>query len=174
MPNQLENIASGAMGAAKAIQAKIEGLTGVFAHLAREHGEVSTMLQRVKVSSDLRVREEFFPKIRSELLAHERAEQIVVYPAFRARPELESFAEAHEVEAEQLEQQVALVTETEYEDPYWPPRFAALVDQVSEHVKEEEDTLFRAANRVIGREESEWMMARYQAVKADFTKGESR
>lgn len=174
MPNQPENIASQAGGALKAIKAKIEGLTGVFAQLSREHGEVTVMLQRVKASSDPRVREEFFPKIRTELLSHERGELSAVYPAFRTRPELETFADEHAAEAQDLEHQIAVLAGTDYADPSWPGRFDTLVDLVSKHVKEEEGTFFPAASRVFGREESDRLLGQYQAAKADIAKGESR
>jgi hemerythrin superfamily protein len=162
----MEQVASDVMGAVKATKAKIEGLTGVFQRLTREHGEVAAILLRLKMTSDPRVRAELFPQVRSELLAHERGELAEVYPVFRERTELSAFAESHEREAEFLEQELAAVSDLAYDDLRWSLRFAELTDLVLEHAKEEENTLFPAAQRVLGAPASEQMLIRYEAAKA--------
>ncbi len=173
MPNQLENIASEGAGMLKEAKARALGLTGVFAHLAKEHGEVTALLLRVKASSDPSVRDQLFPRIRIELLSHEKGELAEVYPVFREHPELMKFADQHDSEARNLEQQIALVTETSTTDPTWQQHFQKLVDLVSEHVKEEEGTFFPEASRVLGREESNELLSRFERAKAEAVKEES-
>jgi hypothetical protein len=58
--------------------------------------------------SDGGVRRELFPKIRSELLSHEKAELQEVYPAFKQYPDLESMVMVHDEAAEELEELIAL------------------------------------------------------------------
>jgi hypothetical protein len=171
MPNQLEKMASEAAGAIKGAKAKVEGLTGVFAHLSREHGEVTALLLRVNASRDPQVRRELFPDIRVQLLAHDKGEQLEVYPAFEKHEELAPFAREHDREVGELEQAIATIAKTDYGDEQWPRLFSELVDSVSHHVKEEEGTFFPAASRIFGREESERMVARYEAAKTDAMKG---
>ncbi len=173
MPNQLEKIVSEGAGALKETKAKIAGLTGVFAHLAREHGEVTALLLRVKASSAPDVRTALFPKIRAELLSHEKAELSVVYPAFREHPELVKFAEQHDKEAEDLERQIALVSKASTADPSWPDVFNELVEMVSGHVKEEEGAFFPEASRILGPNASNELLARYEGAKAEAAKGAS-
>src|SRR5580698_10562945 len=149
MPNRIENVASDVMGAFKATKANIEGLSGVFQHLTREHGEVTALLMRAKMTSDPKVRAELFPKIRTELTSHEKGELTAVYPRFREYPELLQFAEEHEREAGQLEAQIDAVSALAYQDASWGDRFAELFDLVGRHAKEEENKSFPAAQRVL-------------------------
>jgi len=130
------------MGAMKAGKAVLEGLTGIFTTLAKEHGEVSALLLRVKSSDDPKVRAELFPKIRKELLSHEQGEVTVLYPAYRQMPALAMIADKHDQEAGQLKKMIANVVECDYQDPEWANRFDALVDLVKRHVAEEEGDFF--------------------------------
>jgi hypothetical protein len=165
MPNGVEKVASKAVGAFKEAKAKIEGLTGVFAHLSKEHGEVTALLLRVKKTSDPEVRAELFPTIRAELLSHEKGELFDVYPSFREHPELVHFADVHDREAQELERRIGALESTEYQDERWPSLFSELVELVTKHVKEEEKAFFPTASRVLGREESETILARYERTK---------
>jgi hypothetical protein len=165
MPHRTEKVVSEVMGAAKSAKAKLEGLQGVFQHLMREHGEVTALLLRVKASTDPKVRAEFFPLIRQELLSHEIGELADVYPVFAEYPALAEFAEEHEEDASELEERIDLVTETPYDDERWAPRFAELVDLVSAHVEDEEERYFPAASKVIGRQQSEEMLSRFEETK---------
>ncbi|HZU84656.1 MAG TPA: hemerythrin domain-containing protein [Polyangiaceae bacterium] len=160
-------MASKAMGAMKAAKATIEGLSGIFKHLAREHGEVTALLMRVKMSSDGAVRRDLFPKIRSELLSHERGELREVYPVFRQHAELRTIADNHDREAGQLEQMLDDLNATSYDDSAWASKFGKLVDLVSHHAKEEENDFFPAASKVIGKDEAEQMKTRYETTKAE-------
>jgi hypothetical protein len=166
MPNRMEKVASDVMGAVKVAKAKIEGLSGVFQHLTREHGEVTALLLRLKTSSDPKVRAELFPKIRSELLAHEKGELAEVYPMFRQHTELMHFADEHGREAGRLELQIAALSAIGYEDASWADRFAKLFDLVAAHTKEEENHFFPAAQRVLGPQTAELLLTRYERAKA--------
>jgi hemerythrin superfamily protein len=149
MPNPAEELASKAMGALKVGKATIEGLTGIFKKLAQEHGEVSALLLRVKSSSDVQVRADLYPKIRAELLSHEKGEVTVLYPEYRQYPETAMIADKHDQEASELQKMLAAVTETEYQDPEWAARFDALVDLVKRHVAEEENEFFPKGEKVL-------------------------
>ncbi len=167
MPTRTEEVASKAVGAMKAAKATVEGLSGVFKQLTREHGEVSAMLLRVKTSSSVDIRRDLFPTIRAELLSHEKCELREVYPAFRLRPELESIAADHDCEARELEQILDELTATPYEAEPWELRFNELVELVNHHTKEEENDYFPKANRVLGKEEAELLEGRYLKAKAE-------
>jgi hypothetical protein len=161
----MEEMASKVVGGMKAAKATLEGLSGVFRQLTQEHGEVTALLVRVKMTSDVGVRRELFPTIRSELLAHERGEMREVYPAFRQHPDLEGMARNHEVEAGQLERALDDLSATDYADATWGKKFVELVNLVDRHVKEEESEYFPAANRVLGKDEAERLKGRYLAAK---------
>lgn len=167
MPNRVQEIASRGLGAMKALKATVTGVTGVFKRLSEEHGAVTALLVRVKSSSDPAVRRELFPTIRSELLAHERGEMRVIYPAFRLRPELQAIAEEHDAEAGLLEQKLEQLRATDAGDASWKGKFDQLVELVSHHTKKEENDYFRKASRILGKEESQRLLSAYEASKAD-------
>ena len=166
MPNRMEKVASEALGAVKATRAKVEGVTGVFKQLTREHGEVTALLMRVRMSSELEVRAGLLPKIRAELLSHEKGEAIEVYSVFRQNEDLADFADEHETDVEQLEESLAQLAAVRYESELWPSRFDDLYDLVTRHTREEEEEYFSAASHALGREQSEQMLTRYQVTKA--------
>lgn len=171
MPNRIEKAAAEAMGAIKAAKATVERLHGVFKQLTREHGEVTALLVRVKTSTDPEVRRELFPKIREELLSHEKGELSEVYPAFLAHEELAGYAEMHAREAGTLERTIKTLSAMAYDDPQWGPTFANLANAVVHHAKEEEDDFFPAASKIFGKDISEQMKARYLAKKAAVMNG---
>jgi len=166
MANRMEKVASDVMGAVKATKAKLEGLSGVFQHLTREHGKVTALILRVKATSDAKVRADLFPKIRAELLSHEKGELAEVYPVFLQHAGLMAFAKDHEREAMQLEAQIDAVSALAFDDPSWSTRFAELAALVARHTKEEENTFFPAAQRALGAQAAEQMLPRYEAAKA--------
>jgi hypothetical protein len=170
--HRTEKVVSEVLGVAKAAKAALEGVTGVFKELMREHGEVTALLMRVKTSSEIDVRAELFPKIRAELLAHEKGELSEVYPVFKQHEALASYAEMHEREAGTLERQLQRLAALPYEDPGWTTAFAELVNAVSRHVKEEEGEYFPAASKILGKKATEAMTSRYEEKKKAVLKEE--
>jgi hypothetical protein len=166
----MEKAASKALGAAKATKARVEGVTGIFEQLTREHGEVIALLERVRMSSELEVREGLMPQIKAELLSHEKGEASDLYPVFRLHEDLEDFAEEHGTDVEQLEEAIAQLSALRYEDELWPSRFDDLYDLVIRHTREEEGEYFPAASHVLGRDQSEEILRRYQITKAQAMK----
>ncbi len=177
MPNRTENriekAASNVMGAVKTAKARVEGLSGVFQLLTREHGEVMALLLRVKTTSNAKVRAELFPKIRAALQSHEKGELAEVYPVFRRHTELRGFAQDHERDAGRLESQIRALSALAYDDAHWGARFAELVDLVSKHTKDEENTYFPAGQRVLGAQASDELLSRYNEAKARAAGGSS-
>jgi|HubBroStandDraft_5_1064220.scaffolds.fasta_scaffold163217_1 hypothetical protein len=170
MPNRMEHAASELMGAVKTAKATIENLHGVFKELSREHGEVEALLVRVRMTHDPAVRAALFPKIREELLSHEKGELAVVYPAFREHEDLASYAEMHQAEAGTLERTITELSRVPYDDAQWGPLFARLAAMVARHAKEEEDEFFSVGSRVLGKQVAEEMKVRYDARKRELAR----
>lgn len=160
-----EKIASTAMGGMKAAKATVEGLTGVFRHLAQEHGEVTALLLRVKMSSDPKVRIELFPTIRKELLSHERGELDVVFPAMEPHDELKQMVAQHRQEAAELEKLLEQLVALDYHDDAWMTTFSGMVDTIQRHTQEEESQIFPAAQNALGDDEANALLPRFEAVK---------
>lgn len=165
MANSLEQMEAKAIGAAKAVKAGFNGLRGVFLHLAEEHGEVGALMKRLSKSSDPKERGELYPKIRTELLSHERGELAEVYPMLSERVATRNIAAAHNVEAQQLEHAIREVDLLDFASPEWGPAFERLFRMVERHVSEEENDFFPKAQAVLGEGESKAMLDRYETAK---------
>jgi hypothetical protein len=165
MPNRVEQATSAALGAVKDVKATIKGLTGVFKHLMEEHGKVSALIARVKMSSDPDVRGRLYPTIRTELLGHETGELKAVYPALAVYPETSEIAELHARDANELERQIAEVDRFAFGDAGWGPAFERLAAMVQKHVKEEESNYFPKAQKVIGDKLANELLPRFESAK---------
>lgn len=150
MPTHLEKATSKVMGTAKKAKGTVQGLSGVFKTLMKEHGEVSALLLRVKAGADAETRARLWKTIRTELLAHEKGELAVVYPVYEAYPETSQLAVEHNQEAQQLASLIGRIEELEPNDRQWMSLFDELIELVQHHVKEEEGTIFPAGQRAFG------------------------
>jgi iron-sulfur cluster repair protein YtfE (RIC family) len=165
MPNRVEEATSAAMGAIKDVKAAVKGLTGVFKHLMEEHGKVSALIGRVKMSSDAGVRARLYPTIRSELLGHETGELRVVYPAMSEFPAVRGIAEEHALDAGELERQIAEVDRFSFSDEAWGPAFSRLAELVQKHVAKEEGDYFPKAQKAMGDNLAEDLLRSFEAAK---------
>ncbi len=165
MPNQMERAASKAMGKVKATKARLKGLKGIFRQLSEEHGEVSALLRRVKMTSDPKVRAELFPKIKKELLSHERAEVSELYPLLMQNPQTRGIAEDHDREAREMEALLESLEQQDYASEGWKRDFIQLADMVEHHARDEENDWFPKAQDVLGHERAESLAGRYLTTK---------
>lgn len=163
--NKVEELASKAMGGVKATKATLEGLTGVFRHLEKEHGEVSALLMRLKASHDPDTRRELFPTIRRELLAHEKAEIAEVYPVLRSHPKTAAIADEHDQDSKSLETAIEMLTKTAVDSPNWQNQLEALIELVQQHVKDEESEYFPTAQSIF-KDRANELLERFEHTKA--------
>jgi hemerythrin superfamily protein len=165
MPNAMEKMASGVMGAAKDVKAGFKGLTGVFMHLMEEHGKVGALIRRVGLTNDIEVRAKLYPTIRSELLAHERGELKVVYPTLAEFPETAAIASAHANQASELEAAIAELDALSFNSPSWPSAFERLAKLVEAHVMREESDYFPRAQKVLGEARAKQLLPAFESAK---------
>lgn len=167
MPHRTETIMSKSMGALRGAKAAIRGLGGIFRKLTEEHGEMSALLVRVRRSSDVELRRRLFPILRAELLGHEKGELAEVYPIFMQYPELAPFAREHAREAEEIERLLDHLTAMGGGEAAWAHSFDELVRLVTQHMKKEEDVYFPEATRLLGKDEAQRILPRYEAARAE-------
>jgi len=165
MPNAVERIAAGAMGVVKDVEAGFKGLSGVFMHLMEEHGKVGALIKRVGATQDIEVRSKLYPTIRSELLAHEKGELKVVYPALAEFPETSSLAASHARHASEIEAAVLELDALSFNSPSWSPAFDRLARLVDEHVRLEEREYFPLAQKLLGDERAKQLLPAFEAAK---------
>jgi hemerythrin superfamily protein len=164
MANTIEQLGVSALGTLKAVKAGLNGLRGVFLHLAEEHGELAALMKQLGQSRDPQLRREEYPKIRAQLLAHERAELAEVYSALDSKDTRESVA-LHHREAAELETALRALDALNPESDAWSLAFDRLFTLVEQHVEEEEQELFPKAQAAIGEEAAQALLTRYEAAR---------
>jgi hypothetical protein len=163
MPSRMDSIIAKGTGTVRAAEARLRGLVGVFKVLSEQHGEAGALLKRVK--HDPAKRAELWPKIRLELVSHEKAELREVYPVLREHDRTRALAERHEAEASQLSALIERIHATEMASAEWLQLFEQLIDQVEQHVTEEENDIFPKAQEVIGAARAKEIEPRFLAAK---------
>ncbi|HET7543121.1 MAG TPA: hemerythrin domain-containing protein [Polyangiaceae bacterium] len=164
MANTIEQLGVGALGTLKAVKAGLNGLRGVFLHLAEEHGELAALMKELSKSRDAQVRREHYPEIRAKLLAHEHAELSEVYSVLDSEDTREWVA-LHHQEAANLETALRALDALNPESDAWGLAFDRLFTLVAQHVDQEEQELFPKAQAALGEEAAQALLTRYEAAK---------
>lgn len=154
-------------GLAKETKVTLEGLTGLFRTLAKEHGEASVLLKRAALSSNDDEWERLFPKVRAQLLAHERSELSVLYPKLLARDETRGLAEDHNREAKEMESVIEELYAGGFGDSERQPRMNRLVELVEHHANQEESSYFPKAQSALGRDAAKQLEGPYLSKKKE-------
>jgi DNA phosphorothioation-dependent restriction protein DptG len=142
----------------------------VFDLLKADHKLVADILEKLEKTTEraVKTRQELFEKLNQELGAHAYAEEKVLYPAVKeidgARDLGFEAVEEHHVVKILLEELAAMPPDSEV----WTAKLAVLKENVSHHVKEEEQELFPKARKAMSREEAEELGARIEEEKANF------
>jgi hemerythrin superfamily protein len=168
MPNRMDSLISRGMGKVRAVRARMRGLAGVFKTLSEQHGEVLGLIERLKGHTDRR--RELWPIIRVELLSHERAEMLEVYPVLRSRLELRALADRHDEQAADLEELIERLDLIDLESAEWGVLFDELAARVSAHATDEETQIFPAGQKVLGDARAEDIDEKFRAAKAAIMK----
>ena len=149
MSKTMDTFIAKTKGAAHGVRARIDGLHGVFATLAKQHGEAGAMLDQVV--ADPTKRQVMWPTIRTTLLSHERAELQELIPVLRSLPETRAFAESHDADAKQLEQMIDRLDALPIKSTEWGELFEQLTTTVKTHALQfEEKQVFPVAQDALG------------------------
>lgn len=163
-------------GLAKQAQAKLSGEHGILNTLAREHGEVSALLNLIHVerkrgahASDAEVlpRVRLLTTLSIELLAHARAEEEVFYSALERFPDAAARLQHSRDEHNSMELALQELLSLEYSSDRWLEAYEGLMDTVEHHVEEEENEIFALANRHLAKKELKELDERFQEVRGE-------
>lgn len=161
----LTELASKAVGVARAASATLSGYRGIFRTLKREHGEVSVLMMRLATDTDGDARAELFPLIARELLDHARAEDAELY-SFLADHELTASAIRQlRADHERIEALLGELAALPIRSSGWLLRFRELQRAVQEHVDQEENHVFPLARHAISPELAEEIDHHYKLEK---------
>lgn len=142
----------------------------IFDLLIADHRAVAGVFEQLKQELEAeaparKICVELLGKIDALLTPHARAEEELVYPAFKAREEAKGpVAEGYEEHAlvHLLCGQLKAMTEV---DDVWCAKAKVLMDLVEHHVREEENEMFPKARKALDTEESVALAAEFLAGK---------
>lgn len=114
--------------------------------LKQDHELVKDLLGKIDKEEDTDSRMSMYEQLMDSLAVHERIEEEIFYPALKKDAKedvLESFEEHHLVDeiTEELD-------EVEPEDERWKAKFTVLKENIEHHIQDEEDKLFKAAEKL--------------------------
>jgi hemerythrin superfamily protein len=132
--------------------------------IKRDHKRLRKLLEET-LKAEGAEREERLDHLRTELVAHERMEEEVLYPRLRDEkkthgPVLEGYEEHHVADVI-LDELLDVPPETDL----WKAKVKVLKENVEHHMDEEEDELFKGARAALDREERNRLGARMEQIK---------
>jgi hemerythrin HHE cation binding domain-containing protein len=135
--------------------------------LKNDHQELKKHLESGEDTTEraIKARAEILDTVSTLLMAHERIEEEIFYPALKEHPNakdlvLEGYQEHHvfDVLVDELQDLVE-------NDERWGAKFKVLKENIEHHVKEEEGEMFAAARKVFSEQELEELGERMERMK---------
>ena len=118
--------------------------------IKQDHDRLKDMLDDALETDDAARRGELLQHIRAELIAHERMEEDVFYPALRSASDtareivLEGYEEHHVIDTI-LDEMFEVPEATEQ----WRAKLKVLLENLEHHIEEEEGEMFKNARRTM-------------------------
>jgi len=132
--------------------------------IKQDHKRLRKLLEET-LEAEGSEREERMDFLRTELVAHERMEEDVLYPRLReekkARETVLEGYEEHHVADVLLDELLDVPPDTDL----WKAKVKVLKENVEHHMDEEEDELFKGARAVLDREELKRLGERMERIK---------
>ena len=132
--------------------------------IKQDHKRLRKLLEET-LGAEGSEREQRMDFLRTELVAHERMEEEVLYPRLReekkARATVLEGYEEHHVADVLLDELLDVPPETDL----WKAKVKVLKENVEHHMDEEEDELFKGARAVLDREELNRLGERMERIK---------
>ncbi|QLE55005.1 hemerythrin domain-containing protein [Nostoc sp. TCL26-01] len=130
-----------------------------------DHNKVNILFTELQQSNNPQKIQEYFGQIYKDLTAHAEAEEEVVYPRVRSFYGQSDTQELYDEQAEMkryLEQIKAINPST----PEFKERVKQLANIVTDHVRQEESTLFAAIRNNLSTEQTEQWATEFKAAKS--------
>lgn len=151
MKNPIEDVASKALGVARAATARLEGLAHVFNSLTEQHAEVLSLLRQLLHARTPRKQDALWRETRAELISHERAETEILYGELSRHAEACDLVQAHATGKKQIDAAIHRVDVADYGTDAWTSELGVLLDLVEQHAREEERVIFPRASELLGK-----------------------
>jgi len=128
----------------------------VFEVLKQDHQKARTLFSKLEeTSSGAKVtREKLFNQLKDSLLMHAKAEEKLFYPKINKDPAKDQVKEAYD-EHHEVEALLKKMGKMAVDSDQWMEQLHQLKDMVEHHVKEEEEEIFKQAQKMLGAEQIE-------------------
>ena len=138
--------------------------------LKDDHQTVKNLFARYESARNFTVRQEAAERVFAELEIHTQLEETIFYPAYETQAGKQGtplVAESRLVH-KRIKELMQALQGLDVEDEAFEMTFSALMDDVQEHVKEEENKMFPEAKQILG-DQLEALMDDMLALKARVT-----
>jgi hemerythrin superfamily protein len=135
-----------------------------------DHDRLKDMFKQALAAEDAGKRGELLERIRAELVAHERVEEDIFYPALRAASDkakdivLEGYEEHHVIDMI-LDEMFQVPEDAEQ----WQAKLKVLHENLEHHIEEEEGEVFKRAKKTMSAETLVELGQRMRQAKAAAT-----
>ncbi len=134
--------------------------------LQEDHKQVKSMFANL-VGAEPSVRDELFCELVSELVRHEVAEEVVVYPTIRSdAPDGDAEVAPRLAEQSEAEEKLARMEKLDATSPEFAAELVELREGVLSHAQAEEQNIFPLLRALEGEDTLLEMGARYEKAKA--------
>lgn len=135
--------------------------------IRHDHENLKRLLEAAQKAEQADSRAGLFAEIRSELAAHERMEEEVLYTRLRDEAKtrdtvLEGFEEHHVADVVLDE-----MMEVDFGSDVWAAKLKVLKEGLEHHIEEEESEMLPAAEKILGASELETLGRRMAAMKGE-------
>lgn len=131
--------------------------------LKSDHQAAKALLQKFDNLSESR--DEYFCEVVQTLVAHEVAEELVVYPVIRESPAGDAVANSRLAEQAEAEQLLADMESDDSSSAEFTQKFIELRSAVLEHAEAEESTVFPLLEQITDADQRADLAGRYSKAK---------
>jgi len=135
--------------------------------LMDDHRAMKKLLNRGEETTEraVKTRHELLDRVTTELRAHEKIEEDILYPALKEHPKakdivLEGYQEHHVADL-----LIRELHETDVTDERWGAKFKVLKEGIEHHIEEEEGDMFKKARDIFTGAELNELGNRMEALK---------
>jgi hemerythrin superfamily protein len=130
-----------------------------------DHDKMKDLLEEALDTDEPRERVDLLHQIRSELMAHERMEEEVFYPALREHARAKDIVLVGYEEHHVIDMILDELLDVPEESDVWKAKLKVLQENIEHHIEEEEGEMFKKARQAFEKEQLEELGAKMQATK---------
>lgn len=139
----------------------------IYSALKHDHDEAKALLEKLSDTSEkaVKTRAKGFEKLKTELIAHSRAEEEVFYGALRDQDKTHDDVLEGEQEHHMVDVLLEEMSKLEVSDEQWTAKLTVLKEQIEHHVEEEEDELFEKAKKILSDDDAKRLAEEFKQHK---------